>query len=332
MLDFLFKILEIDSTSGKEEFAADYIAQNFKPAAADMEIQNIPNGKKNVFFKWGNPKIIFCSHIDTVPPYIPPSSDNVIISGRGACDAKGQIAAMYEACIQLEREGKNNFGLLILAGEEVGSYGAITANKLIAGCEYVVVGEPTENKMIEAGKGNLLVEVTIKGKSCHSGYPEHGDNAIERMRLLLNRLAELNFPIDDVLGNTTYNVGMLSSENAHNVVSDSVSFKIFFRTTFVTHDGIADILKSIADENTKFKIAYGDRPVKFHTLDGFEKGIVSYGSDAPELYNLGKRLLYGPGSILVAHTDKEHIKIADLELAVKDFKNMYYKLEKELER
>lgn len=332
MLDFLFKILEIDSTSGREEFAADYIAQNFKPAGAEMEIQYIPNGKKNVFFKWGNPGIIFCSHIDTVPPYIPPSRDNGIIKGRGACDAKGQIAAMYEACGQLEREGKNNFGLLILAGEEVGSYGAITANKLITGCEFVIVGEPTENKMIEAGKGNLLVEVTIKGKSCHSGYPENGDNAVERMRMFLNRLAELKFSDDDVLGKTTYNIGMLSSENAHNVVSAEVSFRVFFRTTFLTHDGIPDKLKSIADENTEIKFAYGDKPVKFHTVGGFEKGIVSYGSDAPELYNLGKRLLYGPGSILVAHTDEERVNISDLEKAVTDLKNIYYKLERQLER
>ncbi len=332
MLDFLVKILEKDSTSGKEETVADFIASNFKPAGAEVEMQVIPNGKKNVFFKWGDPEIIFCSHLDTVPPYIPPVRENGIIKGRGSCDAKGQIAAMYETCLQLEKEGKTNFGILMLAGEEVGSYGAIEANKRIKGCKYVVVGEPTENKMIEAGKGNHMVEVSVKGKSCHSGYPENGDNAVERMRLFLNRLAEFKFDKDDVLGETTYNIGMLRSDNAHNVVSDSVKFKIFFRTTFATHDTLIKNIRSIADENTEINPVYGDSPIKFHTLGGFEKGIVSYGSDAPELYNLGKRLLYGPGSILVAHTENEFIRIEDLEKAVKDLKNIYYKLEKELEQ
>lgn len=332
MLDFLLKILEIDSTSGKEETVADFIASNFKPAGAEVEIQKIPNGKKNVFFKWGNPEIIFCSHLDTVPPYIPPVMENGVIKGRGSCDAKGQIAAMYETCLQMEKEGKTNYGLLMLAGEEVGSYGAIEANKLIKGCKYVVVGEPTENKMIDAGKGNIMMEVSIKGKSCHSGYPQNGDNAIERMRMFLNCLAEFKFVRDDVLGETTYNIGMLHSDNAHNVVSDSVKFKIFFRTTFATHDSLIDVIKNIADENTEINFIYGDKPIKFHTLAGFENAIVSYGSDAPELYNLGRRLLYGPGSILVAHTENEFIKIDDLEKAVKDLKNIYYKLEKELEQ
>ncbi|MCE1164367.1 MAG: M20/M25/M40 family metallo-hydrolase [Bacteroidetes bacterium] len=332
MLDFLLKILEIDSTSGKEESVADFIASNFKPVNAVVDIQDIPNGKKNVFYKWDNPEIIFCSHFDTVPPYIPPVMENGIIKGRGSCDAKGQIAAMFETCLQLEKEGKTNFGMLMLAGEEVGSYGAIEANKIINGCKYVIVGEPTENKLIEAGKGNMMMEVSIAGKSCHSGYPEKGDNAIERMRLFMNRLAEIKFAKDGTLGDTTYNIGMLRSDNAHNVVSDSVKFKIFFRTTFATHDSLIDVIKNIADDNIKINFIYGDNPIKFHTLAGFEKGVVSYGSDAPELYNLGKCLLYGPGSILVAHTDNEFIKIEDLEKAVKDLKNIYYKLENELEQ
>ncbi|MDD5361798.1 MAG: M20/M25/M40 family metallo-hydrolase [Ignavibacteria bacterium] len=332
MIDFLIKILEIDSTSGKEETAAEFIAENFKPAKASLEIQNIPNGKKNVFFKWGKPKIIFCSHLDTVPPYIPPKLENGVLKGRGACDAKGQIAVMYETCRLLEQEGKTNFGLLMLAGEEIGSYGAIEANKLIKDCQFVIVGEPTENKIIEAGKGNLLFEVAIKGKSAHSGYPEKGDNAVERMRVFLNKLSELEFPIDDVLGKTTYNIGLLSSNNAHNVISDFVKFKIFFRTTFASHHILEGKIKNIADDNTDLRTIYGDEPIEFYSPDGFEKGIVSYGSDAPDLYNLGRRLLYGPGTILVAHTENEFVEISELEKAVINLKNIFYKLEKEIEQ
>lgn len=330
MIDFLIKMMEVDSTSGKEENIVEVIRKHFVSEKAVCDVQEIPNGKKNVFYKWGNPEIIFCSHFDTVPPFIPPYRDDKRILGRGSCDAKGQIAVLSEACLQLEKEGKTNFGLLLLAGEEVGSYGAQTANKLIEGCKYVIVGEPTENKLIKAGKGNVLVEFTIKGKAAHSGYPLKGDDAIERFRVFLNDLHKLEFPEDDVLGNTTYNVGLLTSENAHNVIPDKVSFKIFFRTTFATHNILENKVKEICNENIEYKINYGDAPIQFHTVEGFETGIVSYGSDAPELYNLGKRLLYGPGTIFVAHTQQEHIFVDDMNKAVIDLKNIYYKLEKEI--
>lgn len=329
MIDFLIKIMETDSTSGTEEKLACYIADNFKPEGAVSELQEIPNGKKNVFFIWGNPEIIFCSHLDTVPPYIPPNIEGNIIKGRGSCDAKGQIAVMYETCRQLHMEGKTDFGLLILAGEEVGSYGAQTANKLIKGCKYVVVGEPTDNKLIRAGKGNLMTEVEIKGKASHSGYPDNGDDAVERLRVFLNKLKNINFPEDDILGRTTYNIGMLEAPNAHNVVPDAVKFRMFFRTTFKTHNLVKDALEKISDDKTNLNFVYGDEPIHFYTVEGFESGIVSYGSDAPMLGNLGKRLLYGPGSILTAHTENEHVKISDLNRAVVDLKNLYYKLSEE---
>jgi len=330
MIDLLIRMMEVDSTSGKEENIVEVIQKNFVSEKAECEIQDIPNGKKNIFYKWGIPEIIFCSHIDTVPPFIPPYKDEKRILGRGSCDAKGQIAVLAETCLQLESEGKNNFGLLMLAGEEVGSYGAQTANKLINGCKFVIVGEPTENKLIKAGKGNILIEFAITGKAAHSGYPSKGDNAIERFRVFLNRLKELKFPEDEILGDTTYNVGLLTSGNAHNVISDSVTFKVFFRTTFITHNILEERIKEICDEHIAYKIQYGDAPIEFHTVEGFDTGTVSYGSDAPELYNLGKRLLYGPGTIFVAHTKEEYVATEDLYKAVKDLKNIYYKLEEEI--
>lgn len=329
MIDFLIKIMETDSTSGTEEKLACYIADNFNPEGAVSELQKIPNGKKNIFFKWGIPEIIFCSHLDTVPPYIPPKIEGDIIKGRGSCDAKGQIAVMYEVCRQLYMEGKTDFGLLILAGEEVGSYGAQTANGLIKGCNYVIVGEPTDNKLIRAGKGNLMTEVEIKGKASHSGYPDNGDDAVERLRVFLNKLKNINFPEDDILGKTTYNIGMLEAPNAHNVIPDCVRFRIFFRTTFKTHNLVKDELGKISDDKTNLNFVYGDEPIHFYTVEGFKTGIVSYGSDAPMLSNLGKRLLYGPGSILTAHTENEHVKISDLNKAVEDLKNLFYKLSEE---
>lgn len=326
MVDFLIKIMGIDSTTGKEENLADFLFANCLPPGAKISTQPTFNNKKNVFYQWGQPKIIFCTHLDTVPPYIPPSADDNYVYGRGSCDAKGQIAAMYEACSQLHAEQQTNFGLLLTAGEELNSYGAKTANELITGCEYLIIGEPTENKLISAAKGNIQIAVTINGKAAHSGYPQAGESAVETLHKFLNGLTALELPEDSMLGKTTYNIGNLVSANAHNVLSDLVTFNLLFRTTFSSHQIIPEKISSLTNDNIKLEFKSSAIPLKFHTVEGFITDIVAYGSDAPYLMNLGKPMLYGPGSILDAHTAHEKIAIAGLEQAVKDLKTIYYKL------
>ncbi|MBR1960551.1 MAG: M20/M25/M40 family metallo-hydrolase, partial [Bacteroidales bacterium] len=88
-----------------------------------VDVFEVGDGTRNILVSWGTPKVVFCSHLDTVPPYIPPKIDGEVVRGRGSCDAKGQIFAMYEACKVLESKGYDGFGLLLLAGEETGSYG-----------------------------------------------------------------------------------------------------------------------------------------------------------------------------------------------------------------
>lgn len=327
MLEFLLKILAIDSTSGQEEKLADYLLAQHKPEGAEVETQSLSNGKKNLFFKWGTPKIIFSTHLDTVPPYIPPHQVNDIIYGRGACDAKGQIAVMYEVCNRLHQEKCTNFGLLLVAGEELGTYGAKDANEAITGSQYVIIGEPTDNKLIKAAKGTLWVEFKIHGSPAHSGYPESGSNAIEHFRLFLNSLSELKFPEDAILGKTTYNIGLLSAENACNVIPSEVKGKILFRTTFKTHDLVHDIVQSASGTNVSLNFMHGDPPMEFYIVDGFATDVVSFGSDAQKLFKLGKCLLYGAGNILMAHADNEQIRISELEKAVDDLQKLYHRLE-----
>jgi len=327
MIDFFLNILNFDSTSGSENNLVKYIYENCKHAKSEVEIQETEGGRLNIFFKFGEPRIIFCSHLDTVPPYIPPlKKDNDIIYGRGSCDAKGQIAYLFEVYKQLIDEGHNNIGMLMVSGEEDGSQGARRANRDIKNCDYIFVGEPTENKLIKASKGNLLVNATFRGKNCHSGYPQYGDNAIERMFRFFRELESTNFEEDPVLGKTTYNIGRMESNNAQNVVSDFVKCKIFFRTTFKTNDILKKKLNEIKDDKTEFEFVYGDEPIYFHTVDGFETNVVSYGTDAPEFRNIKNKILYGPGSILDAHTENEFVKIKDLYKAVEDVKLIYRKI------
>lgn len=331
MTNELVQLMKIDSTSGKEVELANYIARTFKTPGATLEIQEVGDGSVNLFYKWGTPKIIFCTHLDTVPPYIEPSAENGKIFGRGACDAKGQIVTAFNTCKELHLSGESDFGLLLVAGEEIGSKGAKVANELITGCKYVIVGEPTENKLIQAGKGIQLYEVQIEGISAHSGYPQFGDDAIERMRVFLDKLSVIRYPVDNLLGNTTYNIGMLASNNAHNVLPSLVSFKIYFRTTFESHLIIENSLKRISDDNILITKVREDKPYRFHYIEGYQSDIVAFACDGPCLFNLGKCLLYGPGSIKVAHTDKEFINISDLEKAVTDLINIYKTLAKELD-
>lgn len=322
--------MSIDSTSGQEDSLADYLILNLEPAGAELEVIKTENGFKNLWYKWGNPEINFCTHYDCVPPFITPQSKGSVIYGRGACDAKGQIAVMLEVCESLYRNGENNFGLLLVAGEEVGSYGAKAANTHIKGCKYVIIGEPTENKLVKAAKGNILFQIEVAGKSCHSGYPHAGDDAILKAIDFINRLKKVSFEFDDELGETTFNISQLRSDNANNVVSEKVSFRVFFRTTFRTHFEIEKVLKDLITGDIRINKLYGDEPMRYFTIEGFETDIVSFGSDAPELKNLGKVLMYGPGSILTAHTDNEQITIDELYKGFMDLKEIYFKLRENL--
>src|SRR5437763_8164643 len=126
------------------------------------------------------PQIVFSTHIDTVPPFIPSSEDSENIYGRGSCDAKGIVAAQIAACERLRKDGAA-IGMLFLVGEERDSLGAKVANESPLGSRFLINGEPTENKIAVASKGALRIEVTARGRMAHSAYPELGESAIEKL-------------------------------------------------------------------------------------------------------------------------------------------------------
>ena len=302
---------------------------------------------QNLLFSWGKPKVLFCTHLDTVPPYLPPvSDDSALICGRGTCDAKGQIFAMWEACKALEEKGYEGFGLLLLAGEETGSYGARAFREQHPGAEWVVVGEPTDNCMAVAAKGTKSFEVTFIGEAFHSGYPEHGLSAIGMFNDFMNALRSIRFPQDDLLGDTTWNVGKLISDNPQNILSPMLTCRVYFRTTFESDEMVCNIMKNMAGPDAKLRFGRpraqdgsdivakevaqwqksmsvkafgGDAPTKFEVFDGFDTKPVSFGSDAPQLTNCPKKILCGPGSILVAHRPDEYISLDDIEIAVENY-------------
>ena len=349
-------LLRFDSSSGRERKLADFLAQKLQTSRNRLDrfdvesmASDVPQDHdipQNLLFSWGAPRVIFCTHLDTVPPYIPPTFAEGVIRGRGTCDAKGQILAMWEACKALEVKGYDGFGLLLLAGEETGSFGAKAFRDQHPGAEWVVVGEPTDNCMATAAKGTKSFEVTFTGEAFHSGYPEHGKSAVEMFNDFMNALRSIRFPQDELLGETTFNIGKLTSDNPQNILSPSLTCRVYFRTTFETDEMVCNVMKNMAGEDARLRFGRpkaqdgsdvvgkdaadwqkamsvkafgGDSPTRFETFDGFPTKPVSFGSDAPQLTNCPRKILCGPGSILVAHRQDEHISLNDIEVAIQNY-------------
>ena len=328
-LEPFINLLSIDSSSGKERRLAEYLSYAFSTARCNTSSFEVGDNSLNLYFSWGQPRIVFCTHLDTVPPFIPPrivtQADNELwIFGRGSCDAKGQIYAMYTACVELEEAGCTDFGLLLVSGEETGSHGAKQVRNQIPPCEYLVIGEPTDNKMVSACKGTKAFEVTILGQSAHSGYPEHGISSILRFNDWLNQLQAIKFPDDPLLGPTTWNIGCLHSNNAQNILSDCVRFRIYFRTTFASDEMVQTTMASFQNDFIKIQAYGGDTPARYHTLEGFPTKTVAFGNDAPHLPGYQHKIICGPGSILVAHTQDEAIRWNDIRQAADLYKEIYY--------
>lgn len=322
-LKFFLDILSIDSTSGEEAELVLFLERTL--AHSGCIITQLPAGSQpcqstNLLLSWGDPQIVYCTHLDTVPPYIAPTvtekpDGTVVVNGRGACDAKGQIFAMLSACLRLASEGKQGFGLLLVHGEETASLGAKEVGDSLKG-KCVIVGEPTNNKMVEACKGTKLFEVTLRGIKCHSGYPHLGMSAVDEFVDFVNDLRELPYPEDEVLGSTTFNIGRLKSDNPQNVLSDLLTFRIYFRTTFASDEYVCRTMESFNCETIEVKALGGDSPAHYYTLPGFETSTAAFGSDAPYLTGFEHTILCGPGSISLAHTAMECITMPEIEQAI----------------
>lgn len=353
--ELFLEMLDIDSTSGIEAGFADFLVKRLESPGRRIDTFEVGDGTKNLLVSWGTPMVIFCSHLDTVPPFIRTQEESGVFHGRGTCDAKGQIFAMYEACRVLESKGYTDFGLLLLAGEETGSFGAkafeaMSDKPFPTEDAWLIVGEPTDNCMASAAKGTKSFEVTFEGRACHSGYPENGESAIVYFNDFMNALRSIVFPNDEVLGETTWNVGKLVSDNPQNILSDRLTCRVYFRTTFESDEMVCNIMKNIAGPEAKLRFGRrtvqdgsdivakevaswqkamsvrafgGDAPSRFDVLDGFPSKPVAFGSDAPQLASFRHKILFGPGSILVAHKADEHVTLHDLQTAVENYVKIY---------
>ena len=321
-MELFRQILSFDSTSGSERELGQWLAEHLE--APFVETFEVGDGTLNVLLRWSEtPRVVYCSHMDTVPPYIPPTFTDDRVLGRGTCDAKGQFYAMYRACQSLAAAGEKDFALLIVSGEETGSWGAKAFSKTDFTAPLLVVGEPTDNCMVSASKGTKRFDLTFTGKAFHSGYPEHGVSAVELFVDFMNALRAAGFPDDPVLGPTTWNVGHLVSDNPQNILSPELSCRLYFRTTFASDAAVVSWMRAQASDRLRVEEIGGDAPARYFTLPGFPTKPVAFGSDAPHLTGFAQKIICGPGTITVAHRDDEFLSLSDFQQAINNYVKIY---------
>ncbi len=315
LFEFIRELIDIPSVTGDEGPIARFLERELDTRGFPVTLQEVAPERFNVFA--GDPdtaRVVLCTHLDTAPPFIPSAEDDEFIYGRGACDAKGILAAMVAAAERLRTDG---VGLLFVVGEETDSAGARKANELGVQSRYIVVGEPTHNVPASGHKGAFGFVLKASGTAAHSAYPERGDSAIDRLLAALERVRHTSWGTDSVLGEASCNVGTIAGGEAGNVIAPNAEARVLVRTVGPAAEARATLDRLIeGDPKLRYDVVTESDAASCETLPGVAAAPVAFGSDIPSLTAFGKPLLFGPGSIHDAHTDDEKIAKRDVEDAV----------------
>jgi acetylornithine deacetylase len=324
---FTRQLVDIESITGNEALVGDVIHSELLRLGFRADKIPVEANRSNVYAtspQQPRPDIVFSTHMDTVPPFIPSSEDATRVYGRGSCDAKGIIAAQIAAAERLRDEGFH-VGLLFLVGEERNSLGAQVANRQSPGCKFLVNGEPTENRMASASKGTLRVNVIAEGRMAHSAYPELGESAIDKLLEALKRLRAMKLPCEDGIGPCTLNIGVIEGGRAPNVIPDKARAQLLYRLIGPTDELRREIERAVAGL-VKVEFVLEIPFLRLRTLDGLPTMVAAFTTDIPALTNWGQPLLIGPGSIHVAHTEGEYIEKQQLRDAVDLYRSIAQRL------
>jgi len=306
-------LVDLDTPTGAEGPATDLLDETLVRLGWRVLRQPVAPGRDNLYAWRESPELVFTTHLDCVPPYLPFREDAECLWGRGTCDAKGIAAAMVAAAERLAAQGERRVGLLFVVGEENGSEGALTAATISPKGRFIINGEPTEGRLVIGQKGALRVSLTATGRAAHSGYPEEGESALLPLLDTLERIRHLPLPVDELLGPATLNIGTLNAGAAPNVIPPGATAQLLVRTVGASaalREAIAACAAPGVQVTFPLEIpayrAVGPAPA------GWDTTVVSYGSDLPFYGAWGQGFQLGPGTIRVAHTDHEHIRKADL--------------------
>ncbi len=321
------ELVDVESITGNEGAVGELVHRRLHELGYKTRLDLVEPNRFNVFAVPPNeprPDVFFSTHLDTVPPFFPSREDSERIYGRGACDAKGIVAAQIGAVEKLRKQGVAA-GLLFVVGEERNSAGAKYANHHPTPGKFLINGEPTDNRIATATKGVMRVELFAEGRMAHSAYPELGESAIDKLLDALERIRKIPLPNDPELGACTLNIGLIDGGRAPNVIPDHAHAELMYRLIGPSGDLKQKITSAAAD---CVRLAWGlELPfVKLRTLHGIHTMVAAFATDIPSLTNWGEPVLLGPGSIHVAHTPDEHIEKKELLLAIELYANVAKRL------
>jgi len=327
------RLVDIESLTYNEGAVGEYLDTFLRErgfavermAVAQPSPSNYSGPRFNVYAgNGGRPDVVLSTHMDTVPPFIPSREDELFLYGRGACDAKGIIAAQVAAAERL-REAGVAVALLFVVGEERDSAGARLANLHAKGSRFLINGEPTDNRLALASKGTLRAEIRAHGTMAHSAYPELGDSAVHKLVYALGRLLALDLPSVEGVGPSTLNIGLIHGGHAPNVIADAAGASLLIRLvgpSEETRKAIEQAVAGLAEVEFTLEIPF----IRMRQVEGLETMVAAFTTDVPALSNWGEPLLLGPGSIHVAHTPFEKIAKRELLAAV----DLYFEVARRL--
>ena len=328
------QLCEIESTTYHEGAVGDFLASFLSDRGWEVEKTPVaqPGESATAGPRWNvyagpmneTPDLVFSTHMDTVPPYIPFSEDTDFMYGRGVSDAKGIIAAQVAAAEVLRAAGFR-IGLLYVSGEERDSAGAKAANLTPKGSRFLINGEPTDNRVALASKGALRVVFRATGKMAHSAYPELGESAVHKLVQVLAKLLKLELPVTEDIGPSTLNIGQIHGGHAPNVIADKAEAQVLVR--LVGDSGpvkaaIIEAAKGLAEVDFTLEIPF----VRLRAPEGLPTMVAKFTTDIPQLSNWGEPLVRGPRRLNVAHTPIEKLAEKLLLVAVE----FYGKVAKQL--
>ena len=328
------QLCEIESTTYHEGAVGDFLADFLSGHGWQVEKTPVlqPQESATAGARWNvyagvagqTPDLVFSTHMDTVPPYIPYSEDAEFMYGRGVSDAKGIIAAQVAAAETLRAEGFR-VGVLFVSGEERDSAGAKAANLAPKDSRFLINGEPTDNRLALASKGALRAVFKASGKMAHSAYPELGDSAVHKLVEVLGKLLEIPLPELEDVGPSTLNIGQIHGGHAPNVIADKAEAQVLVRLvgdSAPVRAALVEAAQGLAEVDFTLEIPF----VRLRAVEGLPTMIAKFTTDIPQLSNWGEPLLLGPGSIHVAHTPHEKLAKKELLEAVE----LYVQLAKRL--
>jgi len=342
-----------------EKAIGEFVANEFRKMSMDVQIHEVEKNRSNIIGileQKNKPLLLLDSHLDTVPvdhmddPFNPVIKNNNVF-GRGSCDTKSTMAMFITALKELQSSDTELAWSIILTGtvdEEFTAKGAYELIKMGLKPDYAIAGEPTELKIIHAHKGVVRFHIETRGKSFHSSKPQLGINAFYTMadiiqgikKLSDNKFANISH---DLLGSPTINPGVIKGGTSVNMVPDACVLDVDIRIVpGYTPDDMLNLVKEsiahvdpadytiqapysvhaalITDKNSPFCRHFMQSCKKFHNKSVFD--VVTFGTNGTAYSPAGiPTIVFGPGTIDVAHTPDEHLPIDELELSIRILKD-----------